>query len=252
MRFPPLHEARFVRRLNRFAATVSLDGREVMVHVANSGRMRELLQPGNLCYLTDQPGSHRKTAFRPHPRRHRRRRRCGRPRVSGALRRRPRAAQRRRTLVSADARLPNALVWEAWRDGALPRFEGYPSARREVRYHDSRLDLLLSSPDEQCYVEIKSVTLVQDGVARFPDAPTDRGRRHVSTLVRAVREGHRAAAVFVIQRADARALSPYDAHDPLFGEALREAVAAGVEAYAFTCSVTRESIAIAGEVPVLL
>ena len=252
MRFPPLLEARFVRRLNRFAATVSLGGREVMVHVANSGRMRELLQPGNLCYLTDQPGSHRKTAFdltlvaidavgaaavRESPAPYA----AGRESPSNAS-----------TLVSADARLPNALVWEAWRDGALPRFEGYPSARREVRYHDSRLDLLLSSPDEQCYVEIKSVTLVQDGVARFPDAPTERGRRHVSTLVRAVEEGHRAAAVFVIQRGDARALSPYDAHDPLFGEALREAVAAGVEAYAFTCSVTRESITIAGEVPVLL
>ena len=252
MRFPPLHEARFVRRLNRFAATVSLDGREVMVHVANSGRMRELLQPGNLCYLTEQPGSHRKTAFD-----------LTLVAIDGvaavAVREAPApyAAGRElpiddRTLVSADARLPNALVWEAWRDGALPHFEGYEMARREVRYHDSRLDILLSSPDEQCYVEIKSVTLVQDGVARFPDAPTERGRRHVSTLVRAVREGHRAAAVFVIQRADARALSPYDDHDPLFGEALREAVAAGVEAYAFTCSVTRETITIAGEVPVLL
>ena len=188
MRFPPLHEARFVRRLNRFAATVSLNGREVMVHVANSGRMRELLQPGNLCYLTGQPGSHRKTTLSTSP---------SSPSTASTLRlyaslRRPtpRAAScpsDARTLVSADARLPNALVWEAWRDGALPRFEDYPSARREVRYHDSRLDLLLSSPDEQCYVEIKSVTLVQDGVARFPDAPTDRGRRHVSTLVRAVR-----------------------------------------------------------------
>ena len=155
-------------------------------------------------------------------------------------------------LVSADARLPNALVWESWRDGTLPHFEGYPSARREVRYHDSRLDMLLESPAGKCYVEVKSVTLVQDGVARFPDAPTDRGRRHVSTLVRAVEEGYRAAAVFVIQRADAVGLSPYDAHDPLFGAALREAVAAGVEAYAFTCAVTRESITIAGEVPVLL
>ena len=222
MRFPPLHEARFVRRLNRFAATVSLNGREVMVHVANSGRMRELLQPGNLCYLSEQPGSHRKTAFD-----------LTLVAIDGvgaaAVRESPapyaaghELPSDASTLVSADARLPNALVWEAWRDGALPRFEGYPSARREVRYHDSRLDLLLSSPDEQCYVEIKSVTLVQDGVARFPDAPTDRGRRHVSTLVRAVEEGHRAAAVFVIQRADARALSPYDAHDPLFGAALRE------------------------------
>ena len=182
MRFPPLLEARFVRRLNRFAATVWLDGREVMVHVANSGRMRELLQPGNLCYLTDQPSSHRKTAFD-----------LTLVAIDGvdaaAVREAPapyaanlESPSDARTLVSADARLPNALVWEAWRDGALPRFEDYPSARREVRYHDSRLDLLLSSPDEQCYVEIKSVTLVQDGVARFPDAPTDRGRRHVSTL----------------------------------------------------------------------
>ena len=251
MRLPPLLEARFIRRLNRFAATVSLNGREVMVHVANSGRLRELLQPGSLCYLTDQPASHRKTAFDLSLVA------IDRPQGDGV--REPSAAYgtergqaQDSILVSADARLPNALVWESWRDGTLPHLEGYPSARREVRYHDSRLDLLLESPAGKCYVEVKSVTLVQDGVARFPDAPTERGRRHVSTLVRAVEEGHRAAAVFVIQRGDARALSPYDAHDPLFGEALRVAVAAGVEAYAFTCSVTQESIAIAGEVPVLL
>ena len=171
------------------------------------------------------------------------------------MRRQPPTARRESdasTLVSADARLPNALVFEAWRDGALPHFEGYASARREVRYHDSRLDMVLESPQEQCFIEVKSVTLVRDGVARFPDAPTDRGRKHVSTLVRAVEEGHRAAAVFVVQRDDATGLSPHDANDPEFGEALREAVAAGVEAYAFTCAVTRESISLTGEVPVLL
>ena len=251
MRLPPLLEARFIRRLNRFAATVSLNGREVMVHVANSGRLRELLLPGSVCYLTEQSSSHRKTAFdlslvamdRPHG--------DGVREPAGAYGTESGPAQDS-LLVSADARLPNALVWEAWRDGTLPHFEGYPSARREVRYHDSRLDMLLESPAGQCFVEVKSVTLVQDGVARFPDAPTDRGRRHVATLVRAVEEGYRAAAVFVVQRADAVGLSPYDAHDPLFGAALREAVAAGVEAYAFTCAVTRESITIAGEVPVLL
>ena len=251
MRFPPLVEARFVQRLNRFAATVELDGREIDVHVANSGRMRELLRPGNLCYLTEQSASHRKTAYdltlveidrvgtrsvREAP-------------APYAAAREPLAV---RTLVSADARLPNALVWEAWRDGTLPHLEGYTAARREIRYHDSRLDLLLESPDGKCYVEVKSVTLVQDGVARFPDAPTDRGRKHVSTLVSAVEEGHRAAAVFVVQRDDALALSPYDANDPEFGAALREAVAAGVEAYAFTCAVSCESISLAGELPVLL
>ena len=251
MRFPPLVEARFVQRLNRFAATVDVDGREVTVHVANSGRMRELLQPGNLCYLTEQPAAHRKTAYdltlveidRV---------RTGSVREPSTPYAEGREALAAHTLVSADARLPNALVYEAWRDSTLPHLRGYPSARREVRYHDSRLDLVLESPAGRCYVEVKSVTLVQAGVARFPDAPTDRGRKHVFTLVRAVEEGHRAAAVFVVQRDDATALSPYDANDPDFGEALREAVAAGVEAYAFTCAVTRESIEIAGEVPVLL
>lgn len=251
MRLPPLVEARFVRRLNRFAATVSLDGREVEVHVANSGRMRELLLPGAMCYLTSQPGSHRKTAY-------------DLTLVAidqvdaGGVREAPAPYGASagpigdRALVSADTRQANVLVWEAWRDGRLPHFEGYDSARREVRYHDSRLDMALGSPQGQCYIEVKSVTLVRDGVARFPDAPTDRGRKHVSTLVRAVEEGHRAAAVFVVLREDAVAVSPHDANDPEFGEALREAVAAGVEAYAFTCTVTRESISLAGEAPVVL
>jgi sugar fermentation stimulation protein A len=101
-------------------------------------------------------------------------------------------------------------------------------------------------------MEMKSVTLVMDGIARFPDAPTERGRKHVGTLMKAVEEGHRAAAIFVIQRDDATGLSPYDNNDPEFGAALREAVEAGVEAYAFTCVLTREAITIASEVPVLL
>ena len=172
MRLPPLHEARFVRRLNRFAATVSLNGREVMVHVANSGRLRELLLPGSLCYLTEQPAQPPKDGLRPVS--------SGdwtgpQAMACGSQRRLTvQSAVRRKTpiLVSADARLPNALVWEAWRDGTLPHFEGYPSARREVRYHDSRLDMLLESPAGKCYVEVKSVTLVQDGVAPLP------GRAH--------------------------------------------------------------------------
>lgn len=251
MRFPPLVEASFIHRLNRFAATVELEGRVVTVHVANSGRMGELLQPGNLCYLTQQPAAHRKTAFDLTL--------IALDRVDAAAVREPSAPYAEgggpldvRTLVAADTRLPNALVWEAWRDGALPHLGGYATARREVGYRNSRLDLLLESPAGRCYVEVKSVTLVQDGVARFPDAPTDRGRKHVLTLMRAVEEGHRAAAVFVVQRDDAVALSPYDANDPEFGAALREAVAAGVEAYAFTCNVSRASITLAGEVPVLL
>ena len=260
MHFPPLHEARFLTRLNRFAALVSLNGHEVTVHVANSGRMRELLQPGNTCYLTHHPGDHRKTAY---------------DLTLVAIDRNtgnaiteeqtdyatqststPDTSSQQKgpghVLVSADSRVPNALVWETWRDDALPHFTGYTDGRREVAFHDSRLDMMLEGPTGQCYIEMKSVTLVVDGIARFPDAPTERGRKHVATLMKAVEDGHRAAAVFVIQRDDATGLTPYDANDPEFGTALREAVSAGVEAYAFTCTLTRQEITISGEVPVLL
>ena len=260
MRFPPLHEAKFLTRLNRFAAMVLLDGKEVMVHVANSGRMRELLQPGNPCYLTHYPGEHRKTAY---------------DLTLVAIERNPENAiaeerpsydsktispqnppppdmGQEQVLVSADSRVPNALIWETWREGGLPQFAGYTEGRREVTFYDSRLDMMLDGSNGKCYIEMKSVTLVVDGIARFPDAPTERGRKHVATLMKAMEEGHRAAAVFVIQRDDATGLTPYDANDPEFGAALREAVAAGVEAYAFTCTLTREEITLAGEVPVLL
>ena len=102
------------------------------------------------------------------------------------------------------------------RGDCLP-FAGFVTGRREVVYGDSRLDLLLSGPGGACFIEVKSVTLVEDGVALFPDAPTERGRRHLGALVRAMEEGYRAAAVFVIQREDARACAPHDTADPAFG-----------------------------------
>ena len=159
-----------------------------------------------------------------------------------------------RVLVSADARLPpGASCWEAFHEGqAASHSPSSTQARREVVYGDSRLDLLLSGPRGACFIEVKSVTLVEDGVALFPDAPTERGRRHLGELVRAVEEGCRAAAVFVIQREDARACAPHDDADPAFGLALRDAVAAGVEVYAYVCRVTRRKIRLAHAVPVLL
>ncbi len=260
MRFPPLYEAKFLTRLNRFAALVLLDGKEVMVHVANSGRMRELLEPGNTCYLTHQPGDHRKTAYdltlvaidrnNGNVVAEQQAGYAGHPSSTSAT-----PAQQKglgHVLVSADSRVPNALVWETWCADALPHFSRYTDGRREVSFHDSRLDMMLEGPEGRCYIEMKSVTLVVDGIARFPDAPTERGRKHVGTLMKAVEEGHRAAAIFVIQRDDATGLTPYDANDPAFGAALREAVSAGVEAYAFTCTLTRQEITIDGEVPVLL
>ena len=256
MQFPALHEARFLTRLNRFAAMVMLEGKKVKVHVANSGRMQELLQPGNRCYLFHQPGKHRKTAYD-----------LGLVDIEGipeSTESNPKASyisgyvsavrqkQSMHSLVSTDSRVPNILVWEAWNAGVLPHFDGYTAGRREVSFHDSRLDMMLVGPAGRCYIEMKSVTLVIDHAARFPDAPTGRGRKHIETLIKAVEKGHRAAVIFVIQRSDATCLSPYDANDPEFGTALRKAVEVGVEAYAFTCTLTQQEIIIAGEAPVLL
>lgn len=226
---PNLEEGYFIVRLNRFAALAEVAGREEMVHVANSGRLRELFEPGRRLLLAPALGEHRKTRY------------------DLAL------VDLDNTLVSADARLPNALVAEALAEGRLEPFAAYPEIRREVAYGESRLDLALEGTAGRCYLETKSVTLVEEGgVARFPDAPTTRGVKHLRTLMRAVAEGHRAGAIFVVQRSDAACLTPHDESDPEFGKALRMAKESGVDVLAYRCRVTPEEIALADPVPVRL
>ena len=229
MQFPPLVEGRFIKRLNRFAALVDVDKREYMAHVPNSGRMHELLVPGFRVLLIPAPeGTTRKTAF------------------DLAL------VDIGHTLSSADARLPNKLVAEAIREGRLPQFAEYPHVRPESTFGESRLDFFLEGPEGSCYVETKSVTLVEDGVGLFPDAPTLRGVKHLHSLMAAMDAGHRAGVMFVIQRADADAFAPHDTADPLLGETLRAAMARGVEVWAYRCRVDERSIALSDEIPVLL
>ena len=117
---------------------------------------------------------------------------------------------------------------------------------------DSRIDLLLSGSSCECYIEAKSVTLVEDGVSLFPDAPTERGRKHVSSLVKTLQRGHRAAVVFVTQRADPLSFSPNERADPRFWAVLRDAEARGLEVYAYKCEVTMSRIDISDAVPVSL
>ena len=227
--FPSLVEGRFIKRLNRFAALVDVDRREHLAHVPNSGRMHELLVPGYRVLLAPAPrSSARKTEFD-----------LALVDTGGAL-------------SSADARLPNKLVAEALAQKRLPQFRGYPDVRPEIVFGESRLDFRLSGPEGFCYVETKSVTLVEDGVGLFPDAPTLRGVKHLHSLMAAREEGHSASVIFVIQRADADAFAPNDESDPLLGSTLREAVAAGVAAWAYRCQVDERSIALADAVPVRL
>ena len=223
-----LVEGRFVTRLNRFAALVDIEKREVMVHLPNSGRLRELLVPGFRMLLKPVAGEHRKCPY------------------DLAL------VDLGFTLCSADARLPNPLMAEAVEGKRTQEFSDYTSVRREVTFGKSRLDMLLKGDAPPCMVETKSVTLVEEGTALFPDAPTLRGVKHLNSLIEAKRQGYRAAVVFVVQRHDPERFMPYDSADPLLGQTLRKAVAEGVEAFAYRCRVSEKEITLAERIPVVL
>lgn len=223
----PLVEARFISRDNRFAATVSVDGREERVHVPNTGRMWELLLPGApvLLHPVSSPG--RRTAY-------------------DLV-----AVETPETRVSVDSRVPNAVVAEALEDRALPGVKGYEGIRPEAPWGSSRFDFHLEGPGGEALVEVKGCTLVEEGGrALFPDAPTVRGARHVEELAKAARAGMGAYVVVVVQRDDGVTFSPNDRTDPAFGAALRNAAASGVEVMALLTEVTRAGVDLAGAIPV--
>ncbi len=222
--------ATFVKRDNRFRVTVQVKGDLVWAHLPNSGRLRELLIPGRRVLLAAAQAPGRRTPY-------------------DLL-----MVDLDGTLVSIDARKPGPLLHEALQAGWLKEFAGYAQIRREVIYGQSRLDLALEGGSEggRYFIEAKSVTLVEKGVALFPDAPTQRGRRHLGELVRATGEGHQAAVVFVVQRDDAVSFSPHEKADPAFGQALREAAQAGVEVYAYKCRVSEREVTLNTLLPVEL
>ena len=224
----PLVAGTFIQRDNRFRATVEVRGQPVWAHVPNSGRLEELLAPGRPVLLRQADLPHRKTEY------------------DLLL---VRAGQ---ILVSADARLPNKLVHEAIVASQMPEFIGYKTIHQEVPFGDSRLDFVLEDDEQRCFIEVKSVTLVCEGTALFPDAPTQRGRRHVDELTRALHQKERAAIVFVVQRDDAAIFAPNDEADPAFGQALRKAAKAGLEVYAYLCRVSPNEIALDRPIPVVL
>ena len=207
MRYGEILPAVFLSRPNRFIAHVLVEGEEVVCHVKNTGRCRELLCPEARVWL-----------------------------------------EKGRRLVNMDAQAPNKIFGE-W---ALRLEAGIRSVRPEVTFGDSRLDFLLETEQGRHYVEVKGVTLEEGGHVFFPDAPTERGVRHLHTLMRAVEQGHRATVFFVVQMADVLDFSPNDSTDPAFGQALRQAAAAGVQVLAFTCQVTPEEVTMDRQIPVIL
>lgn len=223
----PLVEATFLARPNRFMVEALLDGEIVQAHLADRGRLKETLVPEARLLLARHNGVDRKTAFQ-------------------AV-----VAYRGTTLVSLDTHLPNRLIEAALRARALPQFETFSEVRREVKLGASRFDFQLSDGSCRCTVEVKSAGLVVDGVGLFPDAPTERGRRHLQELGTLVQAGERAAVLFVVQGGDCHAMMVYTAIDPLFDQALRQAAARGVEVYAYACPLTHTGIMLGARVPVL-
>ena len=229
MRYANIIPGVFLSRPNRFIAKVLVEGVEETVHVKNTGRCRELLVPGCRVFLRFHDDPRRKT------------------------RHTLIAVDKNGLLINMDSQAPNRVVEEALASGALSLTRQPPTLiRREAAYHDSRLDFYLEAPGERVYVEVKGVTLEENGVVRFPDAPTARGLRHIRELERAAREGHGAAVVFVVQMDRADWFAPNDATQPEFGQALLDAQAAGVRLIARCCDVTPLKIELAKEIPVRL
>lgn len=231
--FGTLTPAVFVSRDNRFRVQVAVDGQLAAAHLPNSGRLGELLVPGAHVWLTPAvPAAHARR----------------RTRYDLTL------VEHDGRLVSVDARTPADLVAVGLEQACAPGLPQHSRFRREVTLGDSRLDFWLAGNGDtgECWLEVKSVTLVTGGTARFPDAPTVRGRRHLKVLERVSREGSRAMVVFVIQRNDARSFAPNDATDPEFGDALRRSADAGVEIVALGCEVTLARIQLRSSLPVVL
>lgn len=234
--------AAFIERPNRFRVVARLHETDEIVsaHCPNPGRLRELLLPGATVYVSKATNPDRKTLydlrFVEHP-------------ENGVL-------------VSLDTRLPNDIAEEGLNAGAFPAFTDYPIIEREVTLdavspHSkhkirSRFDFRVSNDaGQRIWVEVKSVSLVEDRIALFPDAPTERGSRHLEELIDLVEAGEKAAVLFIVQREDADEVRPQRETDPKFAETLARALAKGVQLFAYTCRLTTIAVSLGHAVPVV-
>lgn len=214
---------RFIRRPNRFIAHVLIDGTETICHVKNTGRCRELLQPGATVYCQHVAHPNRKTDY-------------------DLI-----AVEKGNRLINVDSQAPNIAAGEWLRQGGL----GTPELLRpEVVFQDSRFDFSFQLNGKTCFLEVKGVTLEDDGVCAFPDAPTIRGVKHLRGLQQAVESGFGGYVLFVIQMSDVKYLKANHRTDPAFAQALKEAAAAGVTILAMDCAVTPDSMTLRLPVPV--
>lgn len=231
MKYENIIEGKFVARPNRFIAAVLVDDKEEKAHVKNTGRLKELLRPGALVYLEDHDG------------------RMGKRKMRYSLV----GVKKENIQVNIDSQAPNRVVKEALSDGAicLPGMGELAVIRGEYKYGDSRLDFYVEDCDgSRGLIEVKGVTLEIDGSARFPDAPTERGIKHINELAGAIDEGYSVYVIFVIQMKGVDSFEPNDITHKAFGDALRAAKSRGVHVLAYDCIVTPDSLEIDKEIKV--
>lgn len=223
MKYDNVISGSFISRPNRFIAKVEINGKEETVHVKNTGRCRELLIPGRRVSLSVSDNPARKTKYD----------------LIAVWKEREGKAP---LLINMDSQIPNAAAYEWLQKGAL--FSENAKIKREVAYGNSRFDLYIEDGARKAFMEVKGVTLEKDGIAMFPDAPTERGVKHIHELISCLSVGYEAYLLFVIQMKEATLLRPNDEMHRAFGDALRKAEKAGVHILAVDCAVTEGSIEI--------
>lgn len=224
MRYKETEKAVFLKRPNRFIAEVEIQGKRETVHVKNTGRCKELLIPGTEVILEKSGNPNRKTKY-------------------DLI-----CVNKQGRLINMDSQIPNKAAEEWIRKGGL--FPEEVSIRPEKKYGNSRFDLYVESPVRRAFVEVKGVTLEEDNVVRFPDAPTVRGIKHVEELIHCMEEGYEAYLLLVIQMKGVKKFMPNWDTQPEFGQTLIKAEKAGVKIIARDCLVTEDTIEIQEEVPV--
>ena len=225
MKYENMVPGKFLCRPNRFVAHVQIDGDEQIVHVKNTGRCRELLPEGAQVWCEKNDAPNRKTKY-------------------DLI-----CVQKGDRLINMDSQAPNAAAGEWLRGGGLPDVH---QVRSEVKFANSRFDFAFQKEGKPCFMEVKGVTLENDGICAFPDAPTLRGAKHLRELTQAAQAGYGAYVLFVIQMENVQCLRPNDATDPEFGEALRQAERAGVRLLAMDCRVTPDGMTLRKAVPICL
>ena len=218
-------EAEFIDRPNRFLTRVKFDGDIVDSHLPDPGRLKELLIPGARLLLKKENGTNRKTQFS------------------------TQAVYAEDTLISLNTLVPNRFVSYLLKNHGLPFLQEWQFQKQEVNYGNSRFDFQLKQDDSVMVLEVKSVTLVEKGIAKFPDAVTERGLRHVRHLAKLAAEGLNVMILFVVQRPDAECFQPQWERDPAFGSALFEAWQKGLQVRVIKMKMTTDSLYYLGEIP---